>query len=75
MVSGEGRPGGVASAEGVGWHDLALILFWKSSLSPFLLPSACLISSALGCTTGIMELTKAFVMLEERPVIFIGVGI
>lgn len=31
--------------------------------------------SSLGGTTGIMELMKAFVMLEERPVIFIGVGI
>ena len=32
-------------------------------------------SSALGSTTGIIELMNALVMLEERPVIFIGVGI
>ena len=36
---------------------------------------ASLTSSALGGTTGIIELMNAFVILEERPVIFIGVGI
>lgn len=36
---------------------------------------ASLTSSALGSTTGIIELMSAFVILEERPVIFIGVGI
>jgi hypothetical protein len=29
----------------------------------------------LGGTTGIIEWMNAFVMLEERPVIFIGLGI
>jgi len=32
-------------------------------------------SPAVGGTVGMMELMNAFVMLDDRPVIFIGVGI
>jgi len=32
-------------------------------------------SSAVGWTTGMIELMKAFVIPDDRPVIFIGVGI
>lgn len=54
--------------------NAATVCALKSVGGHFEYCSACCTSSTLGFTTGIIELMKAFVMLELRPVIFIWVG-